>query len=138
MFESIYIIYQIIPNFLNIFNSSNFLFNDFSTQVNSRINNKFNYFGKNTSMELLIEHFKYYSEGIKVESGFSYQAVEAPKGEFGVSIISDGSDKPFRCKIRTPALHHLQLMSKMMQGHLFADMITILGSQDIVFGEVDR
>ena len=94
--------------------------------------------GKNQSMEYLIEHFKYYSEGLKVNSGYSYQAVESPKGEFGVSLIANNTPKPFRCKIRTPAYHHLQLMSKMMQGHYFADMITILGSQDIVFGEVDR
>jgi len=89
-------------------------------------------------MEGLIEHFKYYSEGLKIKPGYTYQAVESPKGEFGVALISDASPKPFRCKIRTPAYHHLLLMSKMMQGHFFADMITILGSQDIVFGEVDR
>lgn len=89
-------------------------------------------------MEYLIEHFKYYSEGLKVNSGVTYQSVEAPKGEFGVALVSDGSTKPYRCKIRTPAFHHLQLMSYMMAGHYFADMITILGSQDIVFGEVDR
>lgn len=89
-------------------------------------------------METLIDHFKYYSEGYKVPAGLIYQSVEAPKGEFGVSLLSDGSAKPFRCKIRTPAYHHLQFMSSQIRGHLFADMITILGSQDIVFGEVDR
>lgn len=89
-------------------------------------------------MESLIEHFKGYSEGIKVGSGMAYRSVEAPKGEFGVTLVSDGSNQPFRCKVRTPAYHHLQIMSKMIQGHLFADAITILGSQDIVFGEVDR
>lgn len=89
-------------------------------------------------MEALITHFKHYSEGIKVPAGLVYQSVEAPKGEFGVSLISDGSSKPFRCKIRTPAYHHLQFMSSQIRGHFFADMITILGSQDIVFGEVDR
>lgn len=89
-------------------------------------------------MEAMIEHFKYYSEGLKVAAGSVYQAVEAPKGEFGVLLISDGSTKPYRCKIRTPAYHHLQLMSFIMDGHYFADMITILGSQDIVFGEIDR
>ena len=93
---------------------------------------------KANSMETLIDHFKYFSEGIKVKPGVTYQAVEAPKGEFGVSLLSDGSSKPYRCKIRTPAYHHLQFMTSQIEGHYFADMITILGSQDIVFGEVDR
>jgi NADH-quinone oxidoreductase subunit D len=89
-------------------------------------------------MENLISHFKKYSEGIKVPKGFTYNSIEAPKGEFGVSIISDGSSKPYRCKIRTPAYHHMQIMSRMSQGHYFADLVTILGSIDIVFGDVDR
>lgn len=89
-------------------------------------------------MESLINHFKNYSEGMKVTKGFSYKAVEAPKGEFGVSIISDGSSSPYRCKIRTPAYHHIQIMPRMVQGHFFADLVTVLGSQDIVFGDVDR
>ena len=89
-------------------------------------------------MEHLILHFKEYSEGIKVPRGFTYQAVEAPKGEFGVSLISDGTSIPFRCKIRTPAYHHMQLMPRMVHGHYFADLVTVLGSQDIVFGDVDR
>jgi NADH:ubiquinone oxidoreductase subunit D len=89
-------------------------------------------------MEYIIEHFKYFSEGLKLNPGLIYKSVEAPKGEFGVTLVSDGSSNPYRCKIRTPAYHHLQLMSFMMKGHYFADMITILGSQDIVFGEVDR
>lgn len=89
-------------------------------------------------MESLINHFKHYSEGIRVPRGFVYKAVEAPKGEFGVSLISDGTSKPYRCKIRTPSLHHMQIMSRMAQGHYFADLVTILGSTDIVFGDVDR
>ena len=89
-------------------------------------------------MESLINHFKHYSEGVHVPAGSLYQAVEAPKGEFGVTLLSDGSARPYRCKIRTPAYHHLQFMSSQIRGHYFADMITILGSQDIVFGEVDR
>ena len=89
-------------------------------------------------MEYLIEHFKYYSEGVHVPKGIIYKAVEAPKGEFGVLLISDGSENPYRCKLRSPAFHHLNLLDRMVQGHMFADMITILGSQDIVFGEVDR
>jgi NADH:ubiquinone oxidoreductase subunit D len=89
-------------------------------------------------MESLINHFKHYSEGIKVPKGFTYKAVEAPKGEFGVSLISDGSSHPYRCKIRTPAYHHMQIMSRISQGHYFADLVTIIGSLDIVFGDVDR
>ena len=89
-------------------------------------------------MEELINHFKYYSEGTLVPQGFTYNAVEAPKGELGVSLLSNNSSHPYRCKIRSPAYHHLQMMAKLMQGHMFADMVTILGSQDIVFGEVDR
>ena len=89
-------------------------------------------------MESLINHFKFYSEGIKVPRGFTYNAVEAPKGEFGTAIISDGTSTPYRCKIRTPAYHHMQIMSRMAHGHYFADLVTILGSLDIVFGDVDR
>jgi len=89
-------------------------------------------------MEGLIKHFKQYSEGIKVPKGFTYNSVEAPKGEFGVSLISDGTSKPYRCKIRTPAFHHMHIMPRMVQGHYLADLVTVLGSQDIVFGDVDR
>lgn len=132
MLESIYIIYQIIPNFIAIYSLSNCKLTGLGFNNQPGINNK------SKSMENLIEHFKYYSEGLKVNPGITYNAVEAPKGEFGVTLISDGSTKPFRCKIRTPAYHHLQYMSNQIEGHYFADMITILGSQDIVFGEVDR
>lgn len=140
MLESTYIIYQILPNFLtfNFSSNSNFNFLNFFELISDNMYTKNHFFNKNNSMEDLIEHFKYYSEGLKVPSGVTYQAVESPKGEFGVSLVSDASNKPYRCKIRTPAYHHLQLMSDIMQGHYFADMITILGSQDIVFGEVDR
>lgn len=142
MLESTYIIYQILPNFLSFSlthkSNSNFNFLNFYDLISDNVYIKENFYNKNNSMESLIEHFKYYSEGIRVPSGISYQSVEAPKGEFGVSLISDSSNKPYRCKIRTPAYHHLQLMSYIMQGHYLADMITILGSQDIVFGEVDR
>lgn len=90
------------------------------------------------SMESLIHHFKLYSEGYKVLEGESYQAVEAPKGEFGVYLKSDGSNKPYRCRIKAPGFLHLQGMDFMSKGHLIADVVTILGTQDIVFGEVDR
>jgi NADH-quinone oxidoreductase subunit D len=90
------------------------------------------------SMEALIHHFKLYTEGFHVPAGEVYAAVEAPKGEFGVYLVSDGSNKPYRCKIRAPGFAHLQAMDFMNRGHLLADVSAILGSLDIVFGEVDR
>jgi len=91
-----------------------------------------------TSMEALIHHFKLYTEGYHVPAGEVYAAVEAPKGEFGVYLVSDGSNKPYRCKIRAPGFAHLQAIHYMCKGHLLADCSAILGSMDIVFGEVDR
>ena len=91
-----------------------------------------------TSMEALIHHFKLYTEGFHVPAGEAYAAVEAPKGEFGVYLVADGSNKPQRCKIRAPSFVHLQMMDYMCKGHMLADVSAILGSLDIVFGEVDR
>ena len=90
------------------------------------------------SMEALINHFKLYTEGYHVPKGEVYSAVEAPKGEFGVYLISDGSNKPYRCKIKAPGFTHLQAMNYMIKGHMLADVPAVLGSMDIVFGEVDR
>ncbi|MFZ5836203.1 MAG: NADH-quinone oxidoreductase subunit D [Pseudomonadota bacterium] len=90
------------------------------------------------SMEALIHHFKLYTEGYHVPAGEVYAAVEAPKGEFGVYLISDGSNKPYRCKLRAPGFAHLQAMDYLCTGHMLADASAILGSLDIVFGEVDR
>jgi NADH-quinone oxidoreductase subunit D len=90
------------------------------------------------SMEALIHHFKLYTEGYKVPAGEVYAAVEAPKGEFGVYLVSDGSNKPYRCKIRAPGFAHLSAMDFLCRGHMLADVSAILGSLDIVFGEVDR
>ncbi len=90
------------------------------------------------SMEALIHHFKLYSEGFRVPEGEVYTAVEAPKGEFGVYLISDGSNKPYKCKIRAPGFSHLQAMDYLLKGHMLADVPAVLGSLDIVFGEVDR
>jgi NADH-quinone oxidoreductase subunit D len=147
MYESLHIMFQVLTNLTNLttnpskvndFHGSDLSFlsalsntstNDFAQQNNNT---------KYTSMESLIKHFKQYSEGVQVPRGFTYNAVEAPKGEFGVSLISDGTSKPYRCKIRTPAYHHMQIMSRMSQGHYFADLVTVLGSLDIVFGDVDR
>ena len=90
------------------------------------------------SMEALIHHFKLYTEGFHVPAGEVYAAVEAPKGEFGVYLVSDGSNKPYKCKIRAPGYPHLQAMDWMNRGHMLADVSAILGSLDIVFGEIDR
>jgi len=148
MYESVNIIFQVLTNLTTVTNENT---NILSSNKNKTVNffsffdflysqqfKKLNHNSKYSSMETLINHFKYYSEGIKVPKGFIYKAVEAPKGEFGVSLISDGTSLPYRCKIRTPAYHHMQLMSRLVQGHFFADLVTVLGSQDIVFGDVDR
>ena len=143
MYESINIVFQVLSNLTN---------HNYSTNLNNKKTNFYSFFDylykekknqlnrktKYTSMENLIKHFKKYSEGITVPKGFTYNAVEAPKGEFGVSLISDGTSKPYRCKIRTPAYHHMHVMSRMVHGHYMADLVTVLGSQDIVFGDVDR
>ena len=90
------------------------------------------------SMEAMIQHFKHYTEGIHVPAGDIYQAVEAPKGEFAVYLVADGTNKPWRCRIRAPGFAHLQAMDFMSKGHMLADTVAILGSLDIVFGEIDR
>jgi NADH-quinone oxidoreductase subunit D len=90
------------------------------------------------SMEALIHHFKLYTEGYHVPAGEVYAAVEAPKGEFGVYLVADGTNKPYRCKIRAPGYAHLQAMDYLSRGHMLADITAILGSLDIVFGEIDR
>ena len=89
-------------------------------------------------MESLIHHFKLFTEGYCLPEGESYTAVEAPKGEFGVYLVSDGANKPYRVKIRAPGFAHLAAMDEMAKGHMLSDVVTIIGSQDIVFGEVDR
>jgi NADH-quinone oxidoreductase subunit D len=90
------------------------------------------------SMEALIHHFKLYTEGFHVPAGETYTAVEAPKGEFGVYLVSDGSNRPYRCKIRAPGFPHLAAMEFVSKGYMLADSVAILGSMDIVFGEIDR
>lgn len=91
-----------------------------------------------TSMEALVHHFKLYSEGFHLPVGSAYSCIEAPKGEMGVFLISDGSNKPYRCKIRTPGFAHLQAINYIAAGHMIADLVTIIGTLDIVFGEIDR
>ena len=90
------------------------------------------------SMEALIHHFKIYTNGVSISPNETYVATEAPKGETGVFIISNNSNKPYRCKIKAPGFNHLQALNHMSQGHLIADVVTIIGTQDIVFGEIDR
>lgn len=144
MYESINIVFQILSNLTNNRSSSTNLNNEkvdffsFFDFLYKTKKNQLNKKTKYTSMEGLIQHFKKYSEGIKVPKGFAYAAVEAPKGEFGVYLISDGSSKPYKCKIRAPGFSHLQSMDYLIKGHMLADVPAVLGSLDIVFGEVDR
>jgi NADH-quinone oxidoreductase subunit D len=91
-----------------------------------------------TSMEALIHHFKLYTEGFHVPAGEVYAAVEAPKGEFGVYLVADGTNKPYRAQIRAPGFLHLQSMDYICKGHQLADVSAIIGTMDVVFGEIDR
>jgi NADH-quinone oxidoreductase subunit D len=91
-----------------------------------------------TSMEALIHHFKLYTEGFHVPAGEVYAAVEAPKGEFGVYLVADGTNKPYRAKLKAPGFLHLQAMDYMCKGHQLADVAAIIGTMDVVFGEIDR
>ena len=90
------------------------------------------------SMESLIHHFKYFSENISINTGETFTVIEAPKGEYGVFLVSDGTNKPYRCKIKAPGFAHLQALNFMTKNHMIADVVTIIGTQDIVFGEIDR
>ncbi len=90
------------------------------------------------SMEALIHHFKLYTEGYRVPAGETYTAIEAPKGEFGVYLVADGTNMPYRCKIRAPGFAHLQALDYLTRGHMLADVVAVIGSLDIVFGEIDR
>jgi NADH:ubiquinone oxidoreductase subunit D len=91
-----------------------------------------------TSMESIIHHFKLYTEGFTVTSKESYTAIEAPKGEFGIYLVSNHTNKPYRCKIKAPGFLHLQSLNDMAKNHFLSDVVTLIGTQDIVFGEVDR
>lgn len=98
----------------------------------------FNTKNTSTSMEELISHFKYWSSGFPVKSGWTYQCVESPKGEFGVSLISNNTEKPYKCKVRSPAYHHMHLLPDIVRGHFLADLSAMIGTVDIVLGEIDR
>jgi NADH dehydrogenase (ubiquinone) Fe-S protein 2 len=127
MRQSLAIIYQCI----------NLLPNGPVRAVNSKISMPTRTMTKN-SMETLINHFKLFSEGLQVPTGEVYTAIEAPKGEFGIFLVTNGTQKPYRCKIKAPGFLHLQGLDFMSKNHLLADVVTIIGTQDIVFGEVDR
>ena len=89
-------------------------------------------------MESMIHHFKLFTEGYCVPAGEAYAAVEHPKGEFGCYVISDGANKPFRLKVRAPGFAHLSALDEMVRGHMLADVVAVIGTQDVVFGEIDR
>jgi len=143
MVESIHIILQII-NKLNLNKKKIKVKDNFFSYLNYLNNDKIKPLRKNSqlswylNMEDLINHFKYFSEGLIIKSGYIYKSVESPKGEFGVSLISDNTNKPYRCKIRPASYYNLQALNYIIQDHYFSDLITIIGSQDIVMGEVDR
>jgi NADH dehydrogenase (ubiquinone) Fe-S protein 2 len=121
-----------ILHFMRIFQRDiNLVIND------KKIINPFRAFMK-YNMESLIHHFKYYSTGFNVKKGEVYSVVEAPKGEFGLYIVSDDTSKPYRCRIKAPGFLHLQGLDFMTKNFLLADLVTIIGTQDIVFGEIDR
>ena len=103
--------------------------------LNDYIKNKENNY---THMEDLIKHFKKWSDGFNIKPNWAYKAVESPKGEFGVSLISDNSNKPYRCKVRSPSYNNLQLLPTISKGHFLADLVSLIGTIDIVFGEIDR
>lgn len=125
--ESTNLINQILPKFINSKKISRFK----QSIVNTLSN-------ETTVMEQTISHFKFWSNGANVQAGSLYRPVESPKGEFGVYLVTDNSNKPYRCKIRSPAYNHLQLLPHLMQGLKLADLVTLIGTIDIVFGEIDR
>jgi NADH:ubiquinone oxidoreductase subunit D len=109
--------------------------------IHSEIDNKLMFPSRHmmkNSMESLIHHFKLFTEGFIVPEGETYTALEAPKGEFGVYLVTNNTNKPYRCRIRAPGFFHLQSLEYMSNQHMIADLVTIIGTQDIVFGEVDR
>ena len=142
MSESINIINQSINKLTNYKKKKEKISNILPHQILKFLN--YNNYNKNinisnyNSMENLIKHFKYWSEGINIFNGITYQSVESPKGEFGVTLISDNTNKPYKCKIRSPSLNHLQVIPKITKGHFLADLAALIGTIDIVFGCVDR
>jgi NADH:ubiquinone oxidoreductase subunit D len=127
MRESLNIIHQCI-NLIDIG-----LYKISSTKISSPLRKDFK-----VSMESIINHFKFYTENIIIPRNETYTATEAPKGEFGLYLIANNTNRPYRCKIKAPGFAHLQALNEMTKNHLIADIVTIIGTQDIVFGEIDR
>jgi NADH dehydrogenase (ubiquinone) Fe-S protein 2 len=121
----------ILEQAINLISAGSIKTNDYKICPPSRSEMK-------NSMEAVIHHFKFFTEGTILPFGETYSATEAPKGEFGVYLISNNTDKPYRCKIKAPGFGHLQALNEMSKGHMIADVVTIIGTQDIVFGEIDR
>lgn len=134
MFESLNIIETMLLKLIDVkihrINKNNIL-----QYVN---NNNYSFITNFTSMEQTIRHFKYWSEGFVVKNGVVFANVESGKGEFGITLIADNTNKPYRCKVRSPAYHHLQILPKIVKKHMLADLVTLMGTIDIVFGEIDR
>ncbi len=137
MVESLNIINQVIFN-LNKYKQS--LIGKNIHNLVRYTQNSFNKSFKNSynSMENLINHFKMWGEGFKIKPNFIYKSVESPKGEFGVSLVADNTNVPYRCKVRSPAYHNMHILPQMSKGHFLADLVAIIGTLDVVFGEVDR
>jgi len=142
MSESLNICNQVISKIkTNKFNQQNnntkktFLYN--KHEILNYIKN-FENINSYSSMEKLIKHFKNWSDGFIIQPNWTYQSIESPKGEFGVSIVSDGTNKPYRCKVRSPSYQNLQALPQLAKGHFLADLVTLIGTIDIVFGEIDR
>jgi NADH:ubiquinone oxidoreductase subunit D len=133
MRESSFIILQALDmlKVLNETKDNNYIVEDFKVAPPSRALMKFN-------MEALIHHFKFYSEGFSILKEMAYSMVEAPKGEFSILLLSNNTNKPYRCRIKSPGFFHLQGLNKMVKGLYLADLVTIIGTQDLVFGEIDR
>jgi NADH dehydrogenase (ubiquinone) Fe-S protein 2 len=133
MRESCFIILQALDilHVLNIIGDKAFILNDYKIVPPPRALMKYN-------MEALIHHFKLYSEGFNVIENFAYSLIEAPKGEFGVLLVSNDTNRPYRCRIKSPGFLHLQGLDFMSKGLFLADLVTIIGTQDLVFGEIDR
>jgi NADH:ubiquinone oxidoreductase subunit D len=127
MYESCYLIYQC----LEFLEAGPTTFFENKVSIPSKLDMRF-------MMESLIQHFKVFTEGLVVPKGECFIAVEAPKGEFGIFLYSSGINRPYRCKIKAPGFTHLQVLNFLSTGHMIADIVTIIGTLDIVFGEVDR
>jgi len=135
------VIYKLVKNKMYLSQGANF--SSISAHNVVKYTNPSNWNSNNlknnyNSMENLIKHFKHWSEGDKITSNLTYQSVESPKGEFGVSLLSDGTNTPYRCKVRSPAYHSLHALPQISKGHFLADIVALIGTIDVVFGEVDR